>query len=108
MNIAGKLAGSGSIKIWLHKAINTQKGATSGPFILKLEKSLPGKAFQMPILIPKHFNSRIYVCIYLFIILYLNEREKKAEVLFSRCVESDIRDDKKLELHNVEYDKGNN
>lgn len=46
--------------------------------------------------------------IYLFITLYLNERVKKAEVLFSRCVESDIRDDKKLEQHNAEYDKGNN
>lgn len=32
---------------------------------------------------------------------------KKAEVLFCRCVESDIRDDKKLELHNAEYDEGN-
>lgn len=50
----------------------------------------------------------MYLFIYMFILLYLKEREKKAEVLFSRCVESDIRDDKKLELHNVEYDKGNN
>lgn len=49
----------------------------------------------------------IYVCIYLFIMLCLNERGKKADVLFCRCVESDIRDDKKLELHNAEYDEGN-
>lgn len=40
--------------------------------------------------------------------LYLNEREKKDEVLFSRCVESGIRVDKELELHNAECDKGNN
>lgn len=66
MNIAGELAGSGSIKIWLHKAINTKKGATSGPFILKLEKSLTAKTFQRPVLIPKHFNLCIYVCTYLF------------------------------------------
>lgn len=50
----------------------------------------------------------MYLFIYLFIMLYLNEREKKDEVLFSRCVESGIRVDKELELHNAEYDKGNN
>lgn len=69
MNIAGELAGSGSIKIWLHKAMNTQKGATSGPFVLKLEKSLSGKTFQRPTLIPKHFNLCIYVFMYVFIYL---------------------------------------
>lgn len=37
----------------------------------------------------------MYLFIYLFIMLYLNEREKKTKVLFSRCVESDIRVDKK-------------
>lgn len=109
MNIAGELAGSGSIKIWLHKAINTQKAATSGPFILKLEKSLTAKTFQRPVLIPKHFMYLcIYLFIYLFIMLCLNVTEKKAEVLFFKCVESGRKVDKKLELHNAEYDKGNN
>lgn len=90
MNIAGELAGSGSIKNWLHKSLNTQKRATSGPFLYMLEKRLSGKTFQRPDLIPKHFN----FCIYLFIIPYLNERKKKAKVLVFMCVESDKRDDK--------------
>lgn len=33
-------------------------------------------------MIPKHSN----LCIYIFIIPYLNEGEKKAKVLFPRCV----------------------
>lgn len=90
MNIAGEFAGSGSVKNWLHKALNTQKGATSGSFLIILEKRLSGKTFQRPSLISEHFN----LCIYLYIILYLNEREKKGKVQFSRYVESDIRDDK--------------
>lgn len=62
MNMAGELAGSGSVKNWLHKALNTQKGATSEPFLFMLEKRVSGKTFQKPSLIPKHFN---YVFIYL-------------------------------------------
>lgn len=38
MNVAGELAGSGCTKNWLHKVLNTQKGATNGPFLFKLEK----------------------------------------------------------------------
>lgn len=87
MNIAGELADSGSIKIWLHKAINTQKGATSGPFILNLEKK-----FNWENTSEASFDSQalkfMYLCVYLFIclliMLHLNEREKKREVLFNR------------------------
>lgn len=78
MNVAGEFAGSGSIKNWLHKSLNTQKRATSGRFLFMLEKRLSGKTFQRPGLIPKHFN----FCTYLFIIPCLNEREKKLKFWF--------------------------
>lgn len=57
MNTPGELAGSGSIKNWLHKAL---KEPEVDLFSSCWKKRLSEKTFQNSSLIQKHFNLCIY------------------------------------------------